>query len=447
MADEGHVSAGLMRRFLMDQATREEAQLLIRHLIHGCEECSTRMGTIAAEMGVWRPGTAAPPSAYEEVISKVFDSAGDELRQRALDKLQGWGQWAALEPLQPEERTVRVLSDKSMHTWGLHQRLIEASRWTRRNDPLEGVDIVRLALTVAERIDPDRMGGEHGWRDLLAETYALLGDARRLASDFEGARSAYTLAWQQAEMGTNEPTCAAYITRLEAYWMIDMGEFETAEAALDECLSIYRQAGMVSQQAVVLVKMGIAIGYVDAARGVARVREALPLINAERTPRTMLCAQHDLAWFLADAGENQEALDVLDAARPLYRQFPDEHAQLRLHWLEGKLARNMGRPEEAAHIFQQLWEEFRVRELRHDLVLVTIDLAEVIARSGQVEEAAKLVRQVYPIMVNWGLHRHALATWLMLREALELRQLDGLFTRMRAYYRRYWNRPAAFPTE
>jgi tetratricopeptide (TPR) repeat protein len=193
--------------------------------------------------------------------------------------------------------------------------------------------------------------------------------------------------------------------------------------------------------------MGIAIGYVDAARGVVRVREALPLIDAERTPRTMLCAQHDLAWFLADAGENQEALDVLDAARPLYRQFPDEYAQLRLHWLEGKLARNMGRPEEAAHIFQQLWEEFRVRELRHDLVLVTIDLAEVIARSGQVEEAAKLVRQVHPIMVSWGLHRYALATWLMLREALELRQLDDLFSRMRIYYRRHWNRPAAFPTE
>ena len=169
--------------------------------------------------------------------------------------------------------------------------------------------------------------------------------------------------------------------------------------------------------------------------------------NAERTPRTMLCAQHDLAWFLADAGEKQEALDVLDAARPLYRQFPDDYAQLRLHWLEGKLARNMGRSEEAAHIFQQLWEEFRVRELRHDLVLVTIDLAEVITRSGQVEEAAKFVRQVYPIMVNWGLHRYALATWLMLREALELCQLDDLFSRMRAYYRRNWNRPAAFPTE
>lgn len=447
MADEEHVSADLMRRFLMDQVTREEAQLLVGHLIHGCEECSARMGTIAAEMGVWRPGTALPPTAYDEIITRVFDATGERLRQRALDRLQGWGQWSALEPLLPEERMVRVLSDKSMQTWGLHQRLIEASRWTRRNDPLEGVDIVRLALTVAERIDPRQVGGERGWRDLLAETYALLGDARRRASDFEGARSAYTLAWQQAEMGTNDPTCAAYITRLESHWMIDMGEFETAEAALDECLAIYRQAGMVGQQAVVLVKMGIAIGYVDAARGVARIREALPLIDAERTPRTLLCAQHDLAWFLADAGENQEALDVLDAARPLYRQFPDEYAQLRLHWLEGKLARNMGRPEEAAHIFQQLWEEFRVRELRHDLVLVTIDLAEVIARSGEVEEAAKLVRQVYPIMVNWGLHRYALATWLMLREALELRQLDDLFSRMRAYYQRNWNRPAAFPTE
>ena len=107
----------------------------------------------------------------------------------------------------------------------------------------------------------------------------------------------------------------------------------------------------------------------------------------------------------------------------------------------------MGKPDEAAYIFQKMWEEFRVRELRHDLVMVTLDLAEVIAASDQFEEAAKLVRQVYPIMVNWGLHRYALATWLMLREALELRQLNGLFSRMRVYYRRHWNRPAAFQTE
>jgi tetratricopeptide (TPR) repeat protein len=447
MADEEHVSADLIRRFLADQATREEAKLLVGHLIRGCNECNARIGAQAAEMGVWRPVVAAPASAYEEVIGRAFESAGEQMHQRALERLQGWGQWSALEPLLPEERIARVLSDPAMQTWGLHQRLIEASRWYSRSDPLEGVDILRLALAVAERIDPSGIGGPGRWRDLMAETYALLGDARRLASDFEGARSAYTLAWQQAEMGTNDPTCAAYITRLEAHWMIDMGEFETAEAALEECLMLYRKSGMVNQQANVLVKMGVAIGYVDAARGVSRIREALLLINGERSPRTMLCAQHDLAWFLADAGENQEALRVLDAARPLYRQFPDEHAQLRLHWLEGKLARNMGRREEAAHIFQQLWEKFRVRELRHELVLVTIDLAEVIARSGQVEEAAKLVRQVYPIMVNWNLHRHALVTWLMLREALELCQLDDLFSRMRTYYQRHWHRPAAFPSE
>jgi ATP/maltotriose-dependent transcriptional regulator MalT len=231
----------------------------------------------------------------------------------------------------------------------------------------------------------------------------------------------------------------------EASWIIDMGEFEMAEAVLEDAARLYREVGDLTQEGRTVLKMGIAIGHADPEKGIRRIRQALPLISSEQEPRIQLCAQHDLAWFLAEAGESQEALEVLEQARRLYRQFPDEYTQLRLHWLEGKVARSMGRLDEAASIYRHLLDELRARELRHEIVLVTIDLAEALAEGRQFEEAAKLARDVFLLMSAWKMHRWALAAWLVFQNAVELHQAEGaFFTRLRVYYRRYWNREAEF---
>lgn len=41
-----------------------------------------------------------------------------------------------------------------------------------------------------------------------------------------------------------------------------------------------------------------------------------------------------------------------------------------------------------------------------------------------------------------GLHRYALAAWLMLQQAIGERQAEAIFGQIREYYRRYWVRPA-----
>jgi tetratricopeptide (TPR) repeat protein len=447
MADDRHIPADLMRRYLSNEASRDEAQRVMAHLIRGCHHCTALAQQLLAEgVGGWypQPETAEAVDSLEEVFGRVFDAGTVELRRLAVEKLQGWAQWADLDPLLPEERMIRVLDDPSLHTWGLHQRLIEASRWYRRNDPPEAVDIIRLALLVAERIAPRRVGGEAAHHDLLAESCALLADAQRLASDFEGARASFDEAWREQEHGSGDPCTQAYITRLEASWMIDMGEFETAEAVLEDAVQLYREVNDRTQEGRTVLKMGVAIGFADPERGVQRIRQALPLINGEQEPRIQLCAQHDLAWFLAEAGESREALEVLELARRLYRQFPDEYTQLRLHWLEGKVARSLGRWDEAASIYRQLLDEVRARELKHEMVLITIDLAEALADGRQYDEAVRLVREVLPVLSAWRLHRWSLAAWLIFQHALELREVDGLFQRLRLYYRRFWNREAEF---
>lgn len=365
----------------------------------------------------------------------------DEEERLAIEKLRGWAQWATLEPVAPEARFALVESDRSCHTYGFFERLLEASRWYIRTDPAEAVDVVRLAIFVAERLDAATYGQDR-IADLRASGWAVLGNARRLASDFEGSRQAFNEAWRiLEEEGTNAPKERAHILGLESGYMQDMGEFETAEAALEEALDIYRNLGDTHMQGRTLLKMGDCIGQVHPGRGIARIREALALIDVTKEPRLDLCAQHDLAWFLNDNGQPEEALAVLDRARPVYKQFPDKWTQLRLHWLEGRISAKLGDLSEAESIFGHLWEEFRVRNLHHELVLVSIDLAEVLVRKGEPNRAAELVAQCLPILQAWGLHRYALAAWVVFLNALEQGRLEGIFGRVREYYRRCWVRP------
>jgi tetratricopeptide (TPR) repeat protein len=223
-----------------------------------------------------------------------------------------------------------------------------------------------------------------------------------------------------------------------------MGEFETAEAALEEALELYQRVGDTHQQGRTLLKMGDAIGYINPERGLSHIQRGLALIDPVKEPRLDLCAQHDLALFLNDNGQAEAALVVLDRARPLYKQFPDEWTQLRLHWLEGRIARNLGALVEAEDIYKQLWEEFQARDLHHELVLLSIDLAELLVFKGEPKRAAELVEQCYPILKTWGLHSDALAAWLVFRDSLAHHQLGSVFPRMREYFRRHWVKPAVF---
>lgn len=338
MTEDRHISEDLLGRFFQASASQEESRQVVRqvvrHLVTGCPRCTELAHRTLHELGLGSSDKPIWEDAYEQVFQRAFLFATEEERQTALEKLRGWGQWAALEPLNPQARLALVESAPRFHTLGLFDRLIEASRFYARREPAEGVNIVRLAIAVAERLIPRGLD-EKQVGDLHATAWAELGNARRLAADFEGSRAAFNEAWRLfEEKGTGDPLKRAALISLEASYIDEIGEFETAEATLEEALQLYAQAGDLHLQGRTLIKMADFIGKVDPVKGISHIRKALPLIEIEREPRLELCAQHDLAWFLNDDGRPEEALAVLEQARPLYHQFPDAYTQLRLHWLE-----------------------------------------------------------------------------------------------------------------
>jgi tetratricopeptide (TPR) repeat protein len=444
-----HITTEVFRRFLEGRATKDEARQVVRHLIGDCAECVALTRKVVADFGTWfpRPGRTGRDESFERVFENAIGLVAPEKRRLAVERLRGWGLWASLEELQPEERTALALGDRRYHHWGFFRALLDASRSQSLSDPRGAVSIVELALRVSEILDPAAVGGEESATDLRAKGYGILGNARRLASDLPGAREAINEAWRLLEEGTGDPLERAQLLSFDASYIRMLGEFETAETTLEEALQIYTAAGDPHLQGRTLLQMGSAIGYADPARGIAYVRRALGLINISREPRLELCARHDLAHFLSDAGQPEEALAILDRARPLYKQFQDDWTQLRLHWLEGRIARALGYLEEAAQILRQVWRGFRGRALYYELVMVSIDLAETYVAQGHHATAARLIAEVHPILEAWGIHRKVLAAWLVLQQAVELRQAANLFSEIRRYLYRCWHTPTEFTRE
>ena len=205
---------------------------------------------------------------------------------------------------------------------------------------------------------------------------------------------------------------------LEASYLKDIGEFESAESILGQALDIFQKAGKPAEQGRILFKMGDAIGYVYPERGIAHIRKALVLIETAGEPFLELCALQALARFLCDLGQPEEALAVLERARPLSNQFPDDLIQLRFHWAEAHIAFHLGEYAEAEVVFGQLWEELYARSLYQEVVLVSMDLAKVLAAKGEAERAARLAVECYFIMKSWGFVRDAWVAWLIFQHAL-----------------------------
>jgi tetratricopeptide (TPR) repeat protein len=454
MADEWHISAELFRRFLDNRVAPAERRQVVRHLLGDCTRCTALVARIADEGAYWFPSQAAADSEAQDfgptfrAAARFADRAA---RRLAVERLLGWGQWSALAPLLPEERLAVVLAHRKYRHWGLYRALLDAARALSFRDAREAVNVVRLALDVAELLDAAAAGGPAAAADLRAHGYAALANARRLASDLEGARVALNEAWRFNEEGTGDPLEKAQLISFDASWMRMMGHFETAEAALGEALEIYKVAGDAHMQGRTLLQMGDVIGYADPEKGIVHLRAALELINPARELRLELCAQHDLVHYLALAGRPQEALAVLDHALPLYDQFPDSWTQLRLHWVQARIARGLNHLPEAVAIFRRLWEEFHARTLCYDLVMVSLDLAEALAASREIASAARLVSEVHPVLAEWRLDRHIVDAWRVLQQALDegrtTREIVRLFSRLSIYYRRHWHNPAEFSAD
>src|SRR4029078_7688637 len=84
--------------------------------------------------------------------------------------------------------------------------------------------------------------------------------------------------------------------------------------------------------------------------------------------------------------------------------------QMRLRWLEGRLAAAQGRLEVAIRAFQEVRGEFSKLQDIYETALVTLELTATLLRQGDTRQVQKEAAELPPLFEQMGLPLEALAT-------------------------------------
>lgn len=372
--------------------------------------------------------------------------------QLARERLQGIGLLAELEKLLPGERLATVREDARFHHWGLFDRILSQYLESARNEPQAGIDLVGLALAVVELL-PKKRYKPALLNDFRAAAMAALANARRLAGFFEESKQAIRDAWVHLEDGTGDPLEEASLLSIEASLWRDLGQLDHSAGLLDRALEVYQQIGDDNRCARMLIQKGLAIGSADPASGIRILQDALGLLDAAQEPRLELCARHNLALFLDNAGTPREALAILEMTRPLYRSFEDTQTRLLLHWLEARIARSLGDLAEAEAVLQKVTTELDRCGMHYEQTLASIDLVQVYSLRGNFAAAVQLANEFQPVLEGWGMHQEGQAMWMLFRDQIaeharrSLALEEAGFRGIALYFHRAWRHPMRFEVD
>jgi tetratricopeptide (TPR) repeat protein len=227
-----------VERFLAPGLSRQDARETVRKMLAGTPAGSLPMHQINQPHPEAGTETACYDEAFRNTERRLAEAHDRVKRERHLASLQ----WGTLEGHPPARRLVMVRNDERLHHWGLYDLLLQRSRDFAEMNPAEAVTLAELALAVAERLDTD-VYGEERVADFKTGALAALGDARRKAGDFAGARLAFSQARIHLEMGTGDLLEEAGLLGGLVNLLCDLGEYEKAAQSLERASALYRRMG------------------------------------------------------------------------------------------------------------------------------------------------------------------------------------------------------------
>lgn len=388
---------------------------LFEHLLDLCPDCRQEYESFTEE-----ENRAPGPSSYGDAVARGIE--GIRGQGESLDRLRRAAarDFSALMKLRGSARRMRIhrALTRFRSPYLVDRFLAESARQVTA-DPFEALELAECAHEVALRLSAAELGSS--WcMAAIARSHAYRGNALRATGDFKSAEPLLEVASTLfAEHGTGDPLVLAELAALLGSLRKDQRRFVEAETLLDQAIELYRACGETVGAARELIAKATLLnsGLGDTERAVATVQDALAVLDPETERRLYLSAHHNLVHYLHDLGRNEEARERLAAAVDLYRGFPDAWTQLRLAWLEGKIALGLGRLEEAEVSLEGVRQGFIGRGLGFDAALAGLDLALVYLEMGEGRQLRRLAQEMVPIFMAQDIHREAIAALMLFLEA------------------------------
>jgi tetratricopeptide (TPR) repeat protein len=304
--------------------------------------------------------------------------------------------------------------------------LAEESAQTASDDADRALRLADLSLWLAGKVpeaDSRRQCEGFAW--------GFVGNARRVRSDLQGAKKAFTLSarlWQAESLGASVFLPGWRLLDLEASLWIDLRKPDKALALLDQFEEVAPQNG--NSQARLWSKRSNALMLLgDIERSVAALKQAQSALDLDADPHLLWIVQFSLLDRLSQVGRAAEAEPLLDELRALAARIGNGLDQLRLRWLEAKIAAGVGRTAEAIEALSWVRAAFAEKKIRYDEALASLELAALYLEQGRPADVKRLVRQLEPVFRDKGVHEEAKNALNLFRRAVELETVTAELVR------------------
>jgi tetratricopeptide (TPR) repeat protein len=381
-------------------------------------ETSEEAAAVAPSRTPATPETPEVDAAYERAIDRALASVvryGTEATRESKRVKQ------VLAVL--ERKGVAGFCEMPAHLRGLagYKALLERSWSLRFDDPQQMVQLCELASVVAAGLSASRYGGERV-RDCQCRAAIELANAYRVISRPAEAQTALNEALEFFRMGTQDRLMAARLFVIQAQVSGDRRNFETALAAFDSAIKVYRDFGEPYQVGDTLIKKGMYCGYacrLDEA--LELLNEGLALIDPTTHPELALLAVHNLANLMVDSSRYREARTLLWRNLPLYQRYGGRVLRLRLRLLEGRIHAGIDEPERAERDFEEARRGFA--ELGHPYMAsnILLDLAALHLRQGRDGDARREALEAADIFLSLNIGREAAVAMMLLKSTVKFR--------------------------
>ena len=389
-----------------------------------------------------RPGRREEADVESEAWDRIFAKLEQRLTLIASERTAAPRLLDELLQRPVAERGAVVHVGRRFQSLALCDLLLDESCDAGSHDSSEAIALAELGILVADHLDT-RYYGSAVVHDMKSRAWAYLGNARRLASDFAGAEQALHFAESLAEDGSADPLEEARLLDLKALLLGDQGWFEEAAEMLDTVVEIYEDVKDLHRKGRSLISKGVYLGCSGQPhQAVELIAQGLALLDGELEPRLALAARQELAWFLNECGWCERAQSQLDSCRRSPGAGEDARTELRMEWLETRIALRSGRWQEAEHHLGGLLQRFVAAGLGYEAALVMLDLVMFYLELGRRAEICRLAEEQLPAVLALDIHRQAAAALVTFHQAAAGDCVTPALVRdMAAYLRRACKNP------
>jgi hypothetical protein len=378
--------------------------------------------------GDFEPGE--PDDRYTAPLDRVLSRITEEETRANDEAAEAETLYDELMRLSPGRREVALHTEARFASYALADRLLDACREVRGEQPDASLELAHLALAVVNRLDARRYGSGLA-SDLAARAWAYLGDLW-IDSSPPAADEAFRLALGYLMRGSGDPLEEAEVVALCAGATDD---FSTTLERLDRAGTIYRSTGDALRLGEIMARKARASGQAgDHLKAVSLLREATVLLRPAAPPLVLAELATETAHHLVAAERPEEAWDEIALARSLAsgRSAGNPSAamppalRLRLCWIEGRIAAALGLEEEARKRLEEAREGFLATGRRREAVRAHLDLAGLSAGidgEGYARAMDRLAQETPRVLAGADLPRESTTVLLLVEQAARRRAL------------------------